>query len=113
MQPSVLPRASRDLTFSIITNWSSFPPAAAKKRKGSGPATIDEEDELFGNDMELIRHLPIICPQSMITTMPKRMSYMVIFSSGPDDIGCILLAPGRVMEEIDGCGVVKEMIATF
>ena len=62
--------------------------------------------------IKLIRHLPIICPKRMISKMPKRMSTLIIFSSG-EDMGCALIAPGRVMEEIDICGVVKETIAKF
>ena len=46
-----------------------------------------------------------------MTKMPKRMSCLVIFLSGAEDAGYVLIAPGRVMEEIDTRGVVKELIA--
>ena len=48
----------------------------------------------------------------MIKTMPKRMSFMIIFSSG-QDVGCVVIAPNRVMQEIDLCGLVQGMIAQF
>ncbi|KAL7525833.1 hypothetical protein ACHAXR_001180 [Thalassiosira sp. AJA248-18] len=102
--PTSLPRPHPGLTFSIITNWSAFPSAARDR------VQTNEDDKL---DIVLIRHLPIICPKQMMEKMPKRMSFLVIFSSGPEDIGCMLIAPGRVMAEIDGCGVVKEKIAEF
>jgi len=104
--PTVLPRANCDLTFSIVTNWSSF--------LRGGEKTSDEDDSMnWSNGLQLIRHLPIIYPNRMIEKMPKRMTFLVIFSNGLEDIGCMLIAPGRVMEEIDSCGVVEELIAEF
>ena len=107
-----LPPPSPDLTFSIISNWASFrPPAMREEDK--------EEDEegssLLWNSkgLKLIRHLPIMFPERLTKTLPKRMSFLVIFSCGNDDVGCILMAPERVIDEIDTCGIVQEMIAKF
>lgn len=122
-RPTVLPRPHPDLTFSVITNWSSFLPRGEKaedENSAAAAATNDGDDEEKGSTMnwsnsqsiKLIRHLPIIYPKRMISKMPKRMSTLIIFSSG-EDMGCALIAPGRVMEEIDICGVVKETIAKF
>ena len=118
-QPTMLPRPSSDLTFSVITNWSSFLSNAEKKKKqanDSNAADGDDDDDDTNwssqGNIKLVRHLPIICPKRMIKKMPKRMSFLVIFSSG-EDVGVALIAPQRVMEEIDCCGVVKEMIAEF
>jgi hypothetical protein len=36
----------------------------------------------------------------------------VIYASG-DEVGCVLIAPRRVMEEIDTCGIAESMIAQF
>ena len=72
---------------------------------------MDDGMDWYNDGLKFIHHLPIIYPR-MISVLKKRMSFLVIFSSG-DDIGCMLIAPGRVMEEIDTCGVVKEMIAEF
>ena len=115
--PTMLPRPSSDLTFSVITNWSSFLSNAEKKKQDNNANATDKDDEDDTNwsssqGIKLIRHLPIICPKRMIKKMPKRMSFLVIFSSG-GDVGVALIAPQRVMEEIDCCGVVKEMIAEF
>jgi hypothetical protein len=107
--PTVLPRPHPDLTFSVITNWSSFPRHNSTNKLG----VEDDMDWKNSLNVELIRHLPIIYPQRMIKKMPKRMSFLVIFSSGPEDIGCLLIAPGQVMQEIDTCGVIKEIIAKF
>lgn len=109
--PTVLPRPQPDLTFSVITNWSSFP----FPRHNASDELGDDDDFDWRNsgNVELVRHLPIIYPQRMIKKMPKRMSFLIIFSSGPEDIGCILIAPGHVMPEIDTCGVIKETIAEF
>ena len=109
--PTMLPRPSSDLTFSVITNWSSFLSNTEKKKLANA---ADEGDTNWSSTqgIKLIRHLPIICPKRMIKKMPKRMSFLVIFSSG-GDVGVALIAPQRVMEEIDCCGVVKEMIAEF
>ena len=107
--PTVLPRPHPDLTFSVITNWSSFPRHNSTDKLG----VDDDLDWKNSLNVELIRHLPIIYPQRMIKKMPKRMSFLVIFSSGPEDIGCLLIAPGHVMQEIDTCGVIKEIIAKF
>ena len=104
-----LPRPSSDLTFSVISNWSSFLPVKRDERSGGD----DDGDCTDGTEMTLIRHLPIVYPGRMIETMPKRMSFLIVFSSGTDDIGCVLIAPGRVMEEIDCCGIVEEKIAEF
>ena len=106
----MLPRASPGLTFSIISNWSSF------RGGGRGKASQEndsEDDENWNNGLDLIRHLPIIYPNRMMKKIPKRMTFLVIFSSGPEDVGCMLIAIGRVMEEIDTCGVVEEVIAEF
>lgn len=106
---TALPRPNSDLTFSVISNWSSFLPVVMDERSSG----VDGGDWNNGREVTLIRHLPIVYPERMIETMPKRMSFLIIFSSGPDDIGCVLIAPGRIMEEIDGCGVVEEKIAEF
>ena len=74
---------------------------------------VEGTDWINSPDVQLIRHLPIFNPKSMIERMPKRMSFLVIFSAGKDDLGCVLIAPGRVMEEIDLCGVVDEIISEF
>lgn len=106
--PTMLPRANPDVTFSIVTNWSSFRPLPYQ------PVVEHDEDECgWNNNVVLIRHLPLVCPKQMFSIMPKRMSFMVIFSSGKDDIGVVILAPNRVVEEIGVCGIVKDMIAEF
>jgi len=115
-RPTVLPRPHAELTFSVITNWTSFLSKSDKEKEQSGDNEVAEEEESWCNSssgINLIRHLPIISPKGMMKDMPKRMSLLIIFSSGVDDIGCALIAPGRVMNEIDNCGVVKEMIARF
>lgn len=108
--PTVLPRASPDTTFSIVTNWSSFRPLAQNQ------ISEDESKDISGwncnNGVTFLRHLPLIYPRQMIKTMPKRMSFMIIFSSG-QDVGCVVIAPNRVMQEIDLCGLVQGMIAQF
>jgi hypothetical protein len=106
-----LPHPSSDLTFSIISNWACFRP----------PTTLTEEEEEQEEDnlpwnsegVSLIRHLPIMFPEKLTKIMPKRMSCLVIFSCGNEDIGCVLMAPGKVMDEIDSCGIVQETIAEF
>lgn len=105
-----LPNPSPDLTFSIISNWASFrPPSTLKEEEEQ-----EEEANLWNSEgVTLIRHLPIMFPEKMTKTMPKRMSCLVIFSCGNEDIGCVLMAPARVMGEIDTCGIVQEMIAEF
>ncbi|KAL3796279.1 hypothetical protein HJC23_008599 [Cyclotella cryptica] len=108
--PTVLPRAHPGLSFSIVTNWSSFRPL-------SDTRIIEEDDddsEWNRNDQLIfVRHVPLMYPKQMLKSMPRRMSFMVIFSSGEEDIGCFLAAPGRVMKEVDSCGLVKEMLAQF
>ncbi|KAL9183313.1 hypothetical protein ACHAXT_005100 [Thalassiosira profunda] len=104
---TTLPRAHPELTFSIVTNWSSF--RHTEQNDVNREADTEWND---GHGVTLLRHLPVIFPR-MKDESPKRMSFLVIFSSGPDDIGCVVLAPGRAMEEIERCGVVKEMIAEF
>ena len=106
---SVLPRAHPDVTFSVITNWSSFRPPAIQT---DGRLDEKEDDTLWRNNTNLIRHVPIIYPQKMLRSMPRRMSLMVIYASG-DEVGCVLIAPRRVMEEIDTCGIAESMIAQF
>ncbi|KAL7470219.1 hypothetical protein ACHAXS_010464 [Conticribra weissflogii] len=109
-----LPRAHSGVTFSIITNWSSFRPSLVASRLE--PDANDEEETTRWNDddvAKLIRHLPIVHPKHMMTLIPKRMSFLVIFSSGREDVGCVLVAPGRIMDEVDTCGIVKEVIAEF
>ena len=110
-QPTVLPRAHSELTFSVATNWSSFAHASAFKRKGRA-VEGDDGTTWFTEDIELIRHLPIVYPKKMLDRMPRRMSFFVIFSSG-EDIGCFLIAPQCIMNEIDCCGIVKEVVAEF
>ena len=114
-RPTVLPRPHAELTFSVITNWTSFLSKTDKDKKQIDDTVEEEEDSWCSSSsgIKLIRHLPIISPKGMMKDMPKRMSLLIIFSSGVDDIGCALIAPGRVMNEIDNCGVVKEMIARF
>jgi hypothetical protein len=106
--PTILPRANIDTTFSIVTNWSSFCPLAQNQ------ISEDESEDISGwsnNDgVTLIRHLPLIYPRQLIKSMPKRMSFMIIFSSGPD-VGCVIFAPNKVVKEIDSSGLVQEMIA--
>jgi len=107
-----LPQPSPDLTFSIISNWASFRPPETLKEEGE-----EEQNESNlpwnSNGVNLIRHLPIMFPARLTKTMPKRMSFLVIFSCGNEDIGCVLMAPQRVIDEIDTCGIVQEMIAKF
>jgi hypothetical protein len=105
--PTLLPRSNPDVTFGIVTNWSSFLPVR----------NIIEEDtentyQWNNSGVELVRHLPLIYPKQMMETMPNRMSFMVIFSTN-EDIGCVMLAPNRVIQNIDSCGLVKEFIAQF
>jgi hypothetical protein len=106
--PTVLPRPHPNLTFSVITNWSSFPRHNSTVKLG-----VEDDMDWKNSRVQLIRHLPIIYSQRMIKKMPKRMSFLVIFSGGPEDIGCLLIAPGHVMQEIDTCGIIKEIIAEF
>eukprot|EP00986_Skeletonema_menzelii_P011533 scaffold5956_cov155-Skeletonema_menzelii.AAC.3 len=103
-----LPPPSPDLTFSIISNWASFRPPAFREQDEKGSNL-----QWNSQGVCLIRHLPIMFPERLTKTMPKRMSFLVIFSCGNDDVGCILMAPGRVIDEIDTCGIVHEMIAKF
>jgi len=111
---TVLPRPHAELTFSVITNWTSFLSKSDKDKEQSDDTVEEESWCNSSSGIKLIRHLPIISPKGMMKDMPKRMSLLIIFSSGVDDIGCALIAPaGRVMNEIDSCGVVKEMIARF
>ncbi|KAL7552034.1 hypothetical protein ACHAWF_015239 [Thalassiosira exigua] len=98
---AALPRARPDLTVSVVTNWSSF-----HREEGTGWSD-------GGAGLELVRHVPVLQSERIVESMPKRMSLNVIFSGGPEDVGCVLIAPGRVMEEIDTCGVVKVKIADF
>jgi hypothetical protein len=113
-RPTVLPRPHAELTFSVITNWTSFLSKTDKEKEAVVGDTAEEESWCSSSSgINLIRHLPIISPKGMMKDMPKRMSLLIIFSSGVDDIGCALIAPGRVMNEIDHCGVVKELIARF
>ncbi|KAL7548160.1 hypothetical protein ACHAWF_011459 [Thalassiosira exigua] len=104
---TTLPRPRAGLTFGVATNWSSFRPG-----EGSGEGETDEgEDD--GAGAELVRHLPVVFPRRLTRTMPRRMSFLVIFSAGGGEVGCALVAPRRVMEEIDRCGVVGEKVAEF
>ena len=112
-RPTVLPRPHAELTFSVITNWTSFLSKSDKEKEQSDDTVEEVSWCSSSSGINLIRHLPIISPKGMMKDMPKRMSLLVIFSSGVYDIGCALIAPGRVMNEIDNCGVVKEMIARF
>lgn len=106
-----LPHPSPDLTFSIISNWASLRPSSSIEEEN------DDEEENYSDlqwnskGVNLIRHLPIMFPENLSKTLPKRMSFLVIFSCGNDDIGCVLMAPKRVVDEIDTCGIVQEMIA--
>ena len=119
-EPTVLPRASSDLTFSVVTNWSSFLPAACD---GGGDASPDDADRAAAaeeegaegatHEMTLVRHLPIINPTRMVEHMPRRMSFIVTFAVDAERIGCMLIAPQRATDEIDRCGVVQELIAEF
>ena len=106
---SVLPRANPDITCSIVTNWSSFLPLAVNQLSEED---VDEGVEWNNDSVGLIRHLPLIYPQQMIKALPKRLSFMVIFSCG-EDVGCLILAPRRVLPEIDSCGICKDVIAEF
>jgi hypothetical protein len=74
-----------------------------------------ESEDIFSgwsdNDgVTFVRHLPLIYPRQLIKSMPKRMSFMIIFSSGPN-VGCVIFAPNRVVKEIDSSGLVQDMIA--
>lgn len=108
--PTVLPRAHPGLSFSIVTNWSSFRPLSEHR-------IIEEDDDSLewnGDDgLVFVRHVPLINPKQMLKSMPRRMSFMVIFSSGEEDVGCFLVAPSRIMKEVDSCGLVKDMLAQF
>ena len=106
---TTLPWAKPQTTFSIVTNWSSFAPIEQNQVEKEA---VEEDTTQNLINARLIRHTPLIFPKQMYKTMPKRMSFMVIFSSG-DDLGCVMLAPCTVMQKIDSCGVVKEMIAQF
>ena len=108
MSPTVLPKEHTDVTFSVITNWSSLPSVALAEEMGS-----DDGHWSNNENIQLLRHLPIVYPKCILATPPKQTSFLVIFSSGPDDLGCVLLPPGRLMDEIDSCRILKEMIAEF
>jgi len=111
---TLLPKAHPGVTFSVITNWSSFRPSLVVSRLE--PHANEAEVATRWNDddkVKLIRHLPIVHPKQMMKVVPKRMSFLVIFSSGREDIGCVLVAPSRVMNEVDTCGIMKEVIAEF
>jgi hypothetical protein len=73
---------------------------------------IENTYQWNNSGVELVRHLPLLYPKQMMETMPNRMSFMVIFSTN-EDIGCVMLAPNRVIQNIDFCGLVKEFIAQF
>lgn len=112
--PTVLPRASPDLTFSVVTNWSSFPPASGAGEADANPdGAAASEDDDRAPETTLVRHLPVINPTRMVEHMPRRMSFMVTFAVDAERIGCMLIAPRRAMDEIDRCGVVRELIAEF
>jgi hypothetical protein len=108
-----LPNPSPDLSFSIISNWASFRPPSLNEEEEEDLDENQHNSPWNSQGVELIRHLPLVFPETLTKAMPKRMSCLIIFSYDNEDIGCVLMAPGRVMDEIDTCGVVQEIIAKF
>ena len=64
----MLPRASPGLTFSIISNWSSFRGGGRGKARQENDG---EDDEIWNNGLDLIRNLPIIYPNRMMKKIPS------------------------------------------
>ena len=99
----MLPREHTDVTFSVITNWSSLPSVALAEEMGS-----DDGHWSNNENIQLLRHLLIVYPKCMLVTPPKQTSFLVIFSSGPNDLGCVLLMSGHLMDEIGSCRILRD-----
>ena len=83
MSPIMLPSTHMEITFSVITNWSSLPSFALADEMGS-----DNGNWSNNEDIKLLRYLPIIYQQHMLATLPTK-PFLVIFSSGSDDFRCV------------------------
>lgn len=100
--PSILPRMRVNTRFSIVSNH-----LALSEMKQTANLTNGKQK------IELIRHVPLYFATALKASLTKRMSFVDLFRTNADKVGCFVVAPPDVMSKIETCGIVEETIFSF